>query len=334
MRITPELLHKIARDTVAQRTRSDRDILAVYLHGSLLEDEPLLGGTADIDLFFIHHEKIEGTREIVRLTDEVHLDITHHVRDDYRWARSLRLHPWLGPTMFNCKILFDPQHFLDFTQASVRGQFNQPDNVIGRARGQAEHARQIWYTLHDLTTEPSEVEINLYLRSISYAVNAVASLSGMPLTERRFLVRFPARAEAVRHAGLYPGLQGLLGAPNVDAQVLADWLPQWATAYQAVPRQAVTARLHPDRFYYYQRGINSLINGQQPHNALWPLLRLWTQVAQVLPPEAAPLQDWKEACQQLGIYGTAFRERVAALDAYLDTVEEILDDWAHANGVE
>jgi len=25
---------------------------------------------------------------------------------------------------------------------------------------------------------------------------------------------------------------------------------------------------------------------------------------------------------------------VAALDAYLDTVEEILDDWAHANGVE
>jgi hypothetical protein len=26
----------------------------------------------------------------VRLTDEVHLDITHHVRDDYRWARALR----------------------------------------------------------------------------------------------------------------------------------------------------------------------------------------------------------------------------------------------------
>ncbi len=334
MRITPELLHKNARDTVAQRTRSDRDILAVYLHGSLLGEDPLLGGTADIDLFFIHHEKVEKAREIVRLTDEVHLDITHHVRDDYRWARALRLHPWLGPTMFNCKIMYDPQHFLDFTQASVRGQFDQPDNVIGRARGQAEHARQIWFTLHDLTTEPTEVEINLYLRSIVYAANAVVSLSGMPLTERRFLVRFPARAEAVRHPGLYQGLLGLLGAPNVDAETLAGWLTQWQAAYQVIPKSAVTARLHPDRFFYYQRGINSLINSQQPHNALWPLLRNWTHVIQVLPQEAALLENWREAFRRLGIYGADFRERVSALDAYLDTVEEILDDWARANGVE
>ncbi len=54
MRITPEILQKLARDTVAQRTRSDRDVVAVYLQGSLLRDDPLLGGTADIDLFFIH----------------------------------------------------------------------------------------------------------------------------------------------------------------------------------------------------------------------------------------------------------------------------------------
>lgn len=334
MRITPELLHKIARDTVAQRTRSDRDILAVYLHGSLLDDDPLLGGTADIDLFFVHHEKVEWTREIVRLTDEVHLDITHHVRDDYRWARALRLHPWLGPIMFNCKIMYDPQHFLDFTQASVRGQFNQPDNVIGRARGQAEHARQIWYSLHDLETEPGVVEVNLYLRSIVHAANAVVSLTGMPLTERRFLVNLPARAEAVRHPGLYPGLLGLLGAPNVDAEALAAWLPQWAAAYQAVPKSSVTARLHPDRFYYYQRGIQSLANSSQPHNALWPLLRLWTHVIQVLPPEAASHQAWVDAFQHLGLYREGFRARVSALDAYLDTVEEILDDWAHANGVD
>jgi hypothetical protein len=236
--------------------------------------------------------------------------------------------------MFNCKIMFDPQHFLDFTQASVRGQFNQPDNVIGRARGQEEHARQIWYSLHDLETEPSVVEVNLYLRSIVHAANAVASLNGIPLTERRFLVRFPARADTLRHPGLYPGLLGLLGASNVDAETLAIWLTQWAAAYQAIPKAAVTARLNPDRFYYYQRGIQSLANSALPHNALWPLLRLWTHVIQILPPDAPQHLDWVNATQQLGLYGTGFRERVAALDAYLDTVEEILDDWAHANGVE
>ena len=90
MRITPALLLKIARDTVAQRTRSDRGLLSIYLHGSLLEDDPLLGGTADIDLGVIHDEEYSMEREIQRLTDEVHLDIAHHARSDYRWARSLR----------------------------------------------------------------------------------------------------------------------------------------------------------------------------------------------------------------------------------------------------
>ena len=198
MRITPALLLKIARDTVAQRTRSDHGLLSIYLHGSLLEDDPLLGGTADIDLVFIHDEEHSVEREIQRLTDEVHLDIAHHARSDYRWARSLRLHPWLGPTIINCKILYDPQHFMDFTQASVRGQFNQPDNVLGRARGQADHARQMWFSLHDLTSEPGLAEINLYLQAIEHAVNAVASLSGPPLTERRFLLRFPAGSRGDR----------------------------------------------------------------------------------------------------------------------------------------
>ena len=54
MRINRETLLKIARDTTAQRTRADRGIQAVYLSGALLEEEYLLGRTADIDLTFIH----------------------------------------------------------------------------------------------------------------------------------------------------------------------------------------------------------------------------------------------------------------------------------------
>lgn len=334
MRITPELLHKIARDTVAERTRREHDLLSVFLHGSLLEGEPLLGGTADIDLFFIHDEEVGEAREIRRLTDEVHLDITHHSRSEFRWARSLRLHPWLGPAIINCKIMYDPQHFLDFTQASVRSQFDQPDNILGRARGQAEHARQIWFSLHDLTGEPSETEVNLYLRAIAHAANAIASLSGPPLTERRLLVRFPARAEAVRWPGLYAGLLGLLGAPNAEKDSLTSWLPVWEQAFLSVPQEAVTPRLHPDRIFYYRRGMESLLNGDQPHNMLWPLLRNWTHVVQALPAAAPERQDWQAALEKLELFGPAFSGRVAALDAFLDSVEEILDDWARANGLE
>jgi len=334
MRITPALLLKIARDTVAQRTRSDHGLLSIYLHGSLLEDDPLLGGTADIDLVFIHDEEYSVEREIQRLTDEVHLDIAHHARSDYRWARSLRLHPWLGPTIINCKLLYDPQHFMDFTQASVRGQFNQPDNVLGRARGQADHARQMWFSLHDLTGEPGLAEINLYLQAIEHAVNAVASLSGPPLTERRFLLRFPARAEAIGRPGLYPGLLGLLGGPNVDGQTLSAWLPAWQTAYQAIPAAQAPPRLHPVRCAYYKRAFEKILGGNHPHDALWPLLRSWAQVMLFLPASGIQHQEWAEAFQRLGLQGEGFTQRVAALDAYLDTVEEILDDSARAAGVE
>ena len=42
MRVNREILLTIARDTVAQRARADRTIMAAYLCGSLLEDSYLL----------------------------------------------------------------------------------------------------------------------------------------------------------------------------------------------------------------------------------------------------------------------------------------------------
>jgi hypothetical protein len=39
------------------------------------------------------------------------------------------------------------------------------------------------------------------------------------------------------------------------------------------------------------------------------------------------LGAWRDAFLQLGYLGAGFAERVEALDAYLDVVEETLDDW-------
>ena len=234
MRITPEMLHKLARDTVDKRTRSDHTLLAVYLHGSLLGEHPLLGNSADIDLFFVHNEEVTIEREIVRLSDDVHLDISHHSHRLYRQPRELRVHPWLGPTVYGCRILYDPQHFMDFAQASVRGQFYRPDNVLQRARQQLEHAREIWLSFTTDQPLPEPEDASRYLRALDHAVNAVAGLSGHPLTERRFLLDFPARAGAVRHPGLSVGLLGLLGGTAVDSERLRSWLPACREAYLAL----------------------------------------------------------------------------------------------------
>jgi hypothetical protein len=333
MRINRETLHRIAQDTVSQRARADRGIQSVYLCGALLGDDYLLGGTADIDLVFIHVDRPVVEREVVRLTEDVHLDIAHHFERDYRQARGLRLHPWLGPTIAGCKILFDPQHFMDFTQASVRGQFYQSEYVLRRARPQAEHARQIWLAYSQEIPEIGPKELALYLRAVDHAVNSIASLSGDPLPERRLLLNFPPLAEAAGQPGLYPGLLGLLGAPHVSAAVLQDWLPLWQAALEEIPAEEAPARLRPARYPYYRRSFESILKKDQPMAMLWPLLRTWTDAASLLPPEAAGLESWKQVCQQLGLAGPAFVERVAALDSYLDLVEETLEQWARKNGV-
>ena len=334
MRINLETLMKIAKETSERRARTDRDLLAVYLHGSLLEGDPLLGGTTDIDLVFIHFDEVLTPREIQRLTDEVHLDIAHHARREYHQARSLRLHPWIGPTLFAGKVLYDPQHFLDFTQASVRSQFNRPDYVLGRAYSQAKHARQMWLSLHEQSDEPGWDEVELYLRAVGHVANAVASLSGAPLTERRLLLKFPARAEAVAKPGLYAGLLGLLGGSNVDGATLQSWLSLWEEAYRSVPVMNAPARLHPERRLYYQRAMEKILESERPQNILWTLLNTWTQAIGLMPADAKERQAWQEIVQHLGLWGEEFRQRVNALDAYLDNVEEVLEQWGRHKGVE
>ncbi|NJN44708.1 MAG: hypothetical protein HC806_08325 [Anaerolineae bacterium] len=124
MRITRQTLQKIAEDTVAQRVQANRNLLAVYLTGSVSQElDPVLGGTADIDLVFIHEYEPPTDREIIRLTEDVHLDILHHTRQDYNQVRDFRVHPLMGPVIYGCQILHDPRHFLDFAQASVPRSF-------------------------------------------------------------------------------------------------------------------------------------------------------------------------------------------------------------------
>jgi hypothetical protein len=332
MRITREMLLKLAQDTASQRARTDMSILAVYLNGSLLDEEPLLGGTADIDLFLVHNEDPAVEREVVQISDEVHLDIAHHSRKQYRQTHALRLHPWLGPVLYSCKILYDPQHFMDFTQASVRGQFYRPDQVLGRVRPQVESARQMWLSLKSAPTGSDIETVSVYIRAVGLIANAIAGLTGKPLTERRFLIEFPRRAEAVGHAGLYAGLLGLLGGPLVDAPDLRAWLPAWRSALEALPGDQTPPRLSPPRLPYYLRAFDVLLDSQQPLEVLWPLLRTWTDALRRYPGDTPLHQPWKEAMSRLGLVGEAFSEKEAALDAYLDQVEELLEDWARANG--
>lgn len=326
------MLLKLANDSVQKYVDSDRTVMAVYLQGSLLGESPLIGNTADIDLFFVHRDEVSIEREIVRVSDEVHLDISHHSHRVYRHPRELRLHPWLGPAIYGCKILYDPQHFIDFVQASVRGQFNEPQNVLIRVRQQAEHAREMWEAMSEMGRPPDTKDILLYLRSLEHTAQALAGLNGRYLTERRFLMDLPGIVQALGKAGLYPGFLGLLGASSVDEGEMHAWLAEWQPAYHSLSAGEAPPRLHPYRYTYYASAMHEMLEGPAFQTAFWPLFHTWTQVIDILPGDAPQQAAWQKAAEKLGLWGDAFSEKIKGLDAYLDQVEELLDTWARENG--
>ncbi|MFN3492538.1 MAG: hypothetical protein ACK40V_10005, partial [Anaerolineales bacterium] len=136
MRVTRESLLRIAKETVQERAYNDANILAAYLTGSLLTNEPMLGGAADIDLVFVHKNKIEKKREFKKLTPDFHIDIIHHSKDDFKSPRELRGDPWLGYEVYNPMLLYQREKFFDFVQASLRAgfEFEQPALTLQRCQ--------------------------------------------------------------------------------------------------------------------------------------------------------------------------------------------------------
>lgn len=333
MRINREILLKIAKDTIDREARTHRDILSAYLIGSLLDPEPLLGGATDIDLVFIWNSAPPGERAIQPLTDQIHLDIAHHSRTLYRQARRLRQHPWLGQDIARAKILYDPQHFMDFTQASVRGMFDRPEYVLERAQRLAELGRQAWLQFVTQPREVSPAVVGEYLAALENTANAVASLEGAPLTERRFLVGFKARTETLGQGGLYQGLLGLIGGLNLSPDVYRGWLPTWSEDFERVGSPPALPTVAPARRYYFTQAFEALVASPQPEAGLWPLLRSWTRLAAASQPDSPERSGWQEAFRQLELLGEAFSDRVEGLDAYLDRVEEVLESWGRERGV-
>lgn len=332
MRLNRENISNIIHQTVSRWSQSRQDLLAIYLTGTFLGDNYLLGGAGDADLVVVHSVPPEEEREISPISADFVLDISHRDERDYRDTRALRVDPWLGPEVSACRILYDPQHFMDFVQASVRGQFERPDHVYRRAKGFSDHARAGWAELQEGKTGGPQAAAG-YLQSVGYALNSVASLGGPPISERRMMLDFPQRAEEMGEPGLYQGLLGLLGADKLSVDQMAGWKEDWAKAFQAIQAVDRPMRFHPARLKYYQGAFSGSMEGETIQAGLWTFLKTWAEIACCLSAGTQDRAAWQSAFSTLDLSGPAFENRIHALDALLDNVEEILEDWGRKNGV-
>jgi hypothetical protein len=124
----------------------------------------------------------------------------------------------------------------------------------------------------------------------------------------------------------------MLGGSHVDAGTLNSWLPAWQSTLEALPSKTTPPKLDPCRHAYYRQAFKAILDGESPSAIMWPLLHTWTLAATLLPEKSPSRLAWVEACQSLGLLDTGFAERVQALDAFLDLVEETIEGWSRQAG--
>ena len=335
MRITRDILLKAARTVVQQRTLRDKHILCVYLTGSVIDDLPLLGGTADIDLIFVHDQPPPQPREIIRLTPDVHLDLAHHDQSIYNQPRELRIDPWIGSFLLKDPIvLHGTQHWFEYIQATVNASFYQPETVLLRALPLVEKARQTWLDFQLDPKDPNPERIWAYLQALEQSANALAVLEGAPLTERRFLLQFPERVAELGYPGMSAGLTDLIAPQKPSSEIMESWIVDWkATLTEIGQNENCPLHLSPIRHGYYTRAVEALAVDETAAS-LWILLHTWTRAIINCPTDPESLEKWNTCMTELGIYGDHFQNCMNNFDQFLDRVEEIIEKWADQNGIE
>ena len=335
MRITQELLIKFAQDFVTKQTRKPNDIVAVFLTGSVLTPEPLIGGTTDIDLVMVHKEDPAVEREVQRVSYEISLDIQHHHQSFYTFHRRLRLNPWLGYALCSHNgFLYDTDHWLEFIQAGVSAQFDTPETVYARALAVAERARQLWFELEDPQELPFEIWVDQYFKAVNTAANGLAVLSGPALPTRRFLLAFPERAEAAGRVELNEALLKLLSQVPLTQELYAQAKPSWQQALQAISKQPdCPPNLNLVRKAYYLNACDAMAESGNAAAAFWPLIETWREAIHHLEDKTPHQAAWKQFLESLGLEESSKAEHVARLDNFLDQVEGVLTDWKEAYGL-
>ncbi len=319
MRITRETLIRIAKETAQKRALG-----GPRAGGGLPDRFPAFRKPLPRQLHRYRHRprpRRDSQKSAARyclLTPEIHLDIVHNPRSEYEKPKELRIHPWLGPELYDPLPLYVTQHFFEFVQAGVRAEYDEPANMLARARRNAEHARQIWSGLQ-LSQETGPMRLLSYLKGVNHAANAIALLTGGPLAERRFQLQFPERAGAAGAPGLAAGLLGLLGGAQVDAATLSEFLPEWEKAFRRGGQPKQGPRKHRCtpigilqtgvRGHAGRRVSRSLSSGRWciPGHCLRQFFRQRTN------------QNGRPPVKHSGWLEMRFNERLEGLDHFLDT---------------
>lgn len=330
MIITPDRLIDLAKEETEQRAKR-LPITAGYLVGSVLQDEPLLGGTADIDLILIHKTFPLRPREVKRLSPDVHLDIYNLSKEDFENPRDLRTEPLLGSSLCGSMRLYDPDHFFDWAQAAACAQFSRPDNRLARAHKLLEDARVARKNL----TAGEPTWPRTFVHAAWNGANALCCLHSKPVHGRRAVPHLRQRLEALNALEHLARFLALFDAQGMEGWNIPHWLTSFGKAFDFAIQlnQGETAK--PVRRDYFLRAFQELAESGQPEAVVVSLLTHWPLPATAEDPivqEAAEANAWRDLLNATGLSDGEFKRKRSELEVFLDGAELFMEDWGAQHG--
>lgn len=329
MRITRDILLKLAKDFTDKRLVPDRNVIAAFLVGSVRPEDALLPNILDVDLLVIYNIEPPRVSEIVKLSNEIHLDVAYENVKAYAQPRELRGDPWRGWAMWDPQLLHQKGRFFEYTQSIVRAQFDDPENLLKRCRHFSVPAREAWNEMAFNLDSASPLKI---LTAAAHAANALATLAGPPLPERSLFSGFPARAEALGMPEMTGKLLSIIaGSPEVN--LVRQALPHWEASFAAAAQFPTDLRIHAARLGYYKTAIEAQLEGELPAAAFWPLLYTWAlSINSGMAPTVAGAA-WESLLSQIRLDFAGVEARLEALDSFLDALEETLEQVSAESGL-
>ena len=326
MRITRDILLDHARERTALLTAQDRGIICVYVSGSLLQEDPLIGGITDIDLICIHDRPSKTKHEIIRLNPDINLDVAHYEQEDFEPARKLRTDAWIGGWLENVPlVLYDALRWYDFTRASATAQFWKPDNIAARVRSFLVPARKTWTDLTEGVVPQGISRTFAFLTALRNSANAIAVITGAPLAERRLVHELPARANAAGLPFFSADFVQLFTSNAVTDENFAAWVNSYHQLFDYLKEnENIPVSLQPCRRTYYENAIRALYP-VNPAGAIWLMFYTWTKAANVLPKDSPSYKNWQSLASQLELDSENLPARLAAFDPLLDSMEDMTD---------
>lgn len=330
MSVGRERLIELAHSEVTRRCKQE-PILSSFLIGSVVQGNPFVGNSADIDLVIIHRDHIQQSREFIRLSQQVHLDILHYGALYFSKPRQLRTDPWLGPAIAEPGFLIDPEHFFERVQASVRGQFHRPDFVVRRAFGFLQLAHQ-----HRSLIQISHRWQHHYLQAVMLGINALMTCFNGPAAGRAFFTAIRRVLKQHDDLATYRGVLQLCGLSDCADWPFDQYMLDLETSWDHVQAQENHSMLSRCRKEYIFGGMHGLLDLEEYQAAGWLLITTWEKVFARATEEGQPTKPcgpWLDVLRKTKLTQADSERRKDVLNRYLAHVETQLQTWARQHGV-